>query len=134
MNQSFNAVTPMKRHVLVVEDEPLLALDLADELSRAGFDVLGPATTVASALGLLEVGRCDAAVLDVLLGNELSAPIVLRLQALRIPFVVITGYSSEQLSPEFACAVVLSKPARAEELISTLEKCIKGGDDCSPAR
>lgn len=114
----------MKRRVLVVEDDPLLALDLADELSRAGLDVLGPATTVARALDLIKEGACDAAVLDVHLGLELSTLVAQRLQALRVPFVVLTGYSSEQLSPEFGRAAVMSKPARAEELLSALQDCM----------
>lgn len=116
----------MNRRVLVVEDDPLLALDMADELSRAGLEVRGPATTVARALGLIdEEGGCDAAVLDVHLGDELSTPVAQRLKTLGIPFVILTGYSVDQLSPEFGRAALISKPARAKELIAALVKCMR---------
>lgn len=113
----------MKQRVLIVEDDPLLALDLADELLGAGLDVIGPAPTVSRALDLIRDEACDAAVIDVHLGRELSTPVAQRLQDLGIQFVVLTGYSSEQLPPEFGSAPILSKPAPAHVLVAELMKC-----------
>jgi hypothetical protein len=53
---------------LVVEVERLLTMDVADQLADAGFEIVGPATSVESALNLLDEQRCDVAVLDVHLG------------------------------------------------------------------
>ena len=47
----------MPERVLVVEDEPLIAFDVADHLREAGFEVIGPAASVSAALKLLESAR-----------------------------------------------------------------------------
>ena len=65
----------MAERVLVVEDEPLIAFDVADHLRDAGFQVVGPVASVSAALKLLESVGCDLAVLDVNLGRETAAPI-----------------------------------------------------------
>jgi DNA-binding NarL/FixJ family response regulator len=64
-----------KPKILVVEDEALVALEIEDALRGSDFDVLGPAKSVAQALHLLNESSCDAAVLDIRLGNETSQPI-----------------------------------------------------------
>jgi AmiR/NasT family two-component response regulator len=51
----------MNKRVLVVEDEAMLALDIANQLSDGGFEVVGPATSVAKALELVERTGCDLA-------------------------------------------------------------------------
>jgi DNA-binding NarL/FixJ family response regulator len=66
----------MVARVLIVEDEALVALDVARQLTEAGLTIVGPAVSVASALKLIEQGGCDAAVLDINLGRETSDPVV----------------------------------------------------------
>jgi DNA-binding response OmpR family regulator len=110
----------MSDRVLVVEDEVLLALDLADQLTEAGFEVIGPAMSVAKALTLIAEVGCDVAVLDVNLGDETSERIAHVLRARRTPFVILTGYSAQQLQPGFQGAPVLSKPAPPSVLLATL--------------
>ena len=56
--------------LLIVEDEYFVAQDLADHFQNLGVDVLGPAGTVADALGLLRSNEVDCAVLDVNLRGE----------------------------------------------------------------
>jgi CheY-like chemotaxis protein len=102
----------MNTRVLVVEDDALLALDIARQLADAGLEVVGPATSVAKALGLVGRIGCDVAVLDVNLGKETAEPVARELRARGTPFVVLSGYSSEQHPPGFRGAPVLSKPAR----------------------
>jgi DNA-binding response OmpR family regulator len=114
----------MKKRVLVVEDEALLGLDIAQQLTNAGLEVVGPAISVAKALRLMAEKGCDVAVLDVNLGDETAEPVALELQARRTPFVVLSGYSSEQHPLGFRGAPALSKPARPEELVALLFKCI----------
>jgi CheY-like chemotaxis protein len=67
--------------VLVVEDEPIIGLDIRQQLASAGFEVLGPATSVASALQLIAEPGCDVAIQNVNLGNETSEPIARKLRA-----------------------------------------------------
>jgi DNA-binding response OmpR family regulator len=113
----------MKARVLVVEDDALLALDIAAQLTEAGFDVIGPAVSVDTALRLLRAIGCDVALLDVNLGKETSELVARELRSLSKPFVVLSGYSSEQHPPEFHGAPLLSKPARPGELVALLQHC-----------
>jgi CheY-like chemotaxis protein len=119
----------MSKRVLVVEDEVLLALDIAQQLTDCGFDVVGPATSVAKALALIAEGGCDVAVLDVNLGDETAEPIAHGLRARGTPFVVLTGYSSEQLQSGFGGAPVLSKPTSRDVLVAALQQSVSAARD-----
>ena len=110
------------RRVLIVEDEVLIALDLAEQLEEAGFEVLGPAVSVAAALELIKSIGCDSAVLDVNLGKETSEPVAQQLVTLGIPFIVLSGYSTIQHAPIFSSAPKLRKPAAIEELVALLRQ------------
>ena len=117
----------MKKRVLVVEDDALLGLDIANQLTDAGLEVVGPATSVAKALGLLGEVSCNVAVLDVNLGSETAEPVARELRARGTPFVVLSGYSSAQHPPGFHGAPLLSKPARPDDLLALLRRCMDGG-------
>ena len=110
--------------ILVVEDEALVALEIEDVLRNADFEVVGPAKSVAQALKLLNASKCDAAVLDIRLGNDTSQPIAESLLNRRIPFVTLSGYSKEQRPPAFDGIVALMKPLEAELLVAQLKHCI----------
>lgn len=112
----------MTKRVLIVEDDALLALDIAHQMSDAGFEVVGPATSVAKALRLVAEIGCDVAILDVNLGKETGAPVALELKARGTPFVVLSGYSSEQHPAAFQGAPFLAKPARPDVLVAMLRK------------
>jgi len=56
--------------VLVVEDEPILSLCLADSLESAGCVVAGEAGTVAAAMAMTQAGAFDVAILDLNLYGE----------------------------------------------------------------
>ena len=83
----------------MVEDEPLVAIEIAHILKKAGFDVIGPARAVAPALSLIEERGCDAAVLDINLGGETSEPVAWRLLTRGAPFVALSGYSNRSTRP-----------------------------------
>jgi DNA-binding response OmpR family regulator len=110
------------KRVLVVEDEALLALEMAEHLTAAGFEVIGPATTVGRALKLIGNPGCDIGILDVNLGNEHSELVAVELKARGIPFVVVSGNSRTHLPPGFAGAPSMSKPVEASTLLNTLRK------------
>jgi DNA-binding response OmpR family regulator len=117
----------MTARILVIDDESLIALDMSQQLSDAGYEIVGPATTIARALELLRTTGCDAAVLDVRLGNETSEAVANELRSIGKPFVVLTGYASDSLRAEFGNAPVLCKPARSDVLTSTVTKLLKNG-------
>ncbi len=108
------------RRILVVEDEALVAMLVEDALLDCGAVVLGPAATVAEALRLLDGERPDAAVLDLNLAGETSAPVADALAARGIPFVVATGYGAEGLPQAHATVPVLPKPYDPDDLTATL--------------
>ncbi len=97
--------------ILVVEDEPLIAMMLEDFLDMLGRTVAGTADSVAAAVAVIEQGGIDAAILDVhLRGGEKSWPVADRLAAAGIPFVLATGGSGDMIEDTHGDRPVLSKP------------------------
>ncbi|MBZ9661168.1 response regulator [Mesorhizobium sp. ESP-6-4] len=111
--------------VLIVEDEWLVAMDLADELAAAGYRVIGPALSVSQALELLEQTTVDGALLDVNLGGETSYPVAESLLAKGISFAFVSGYAASQLRADFKDFLLLSKPVQADALRSGLERMLQ---------
>ena len=112
----------MSKRVLVIEDEALIGLDIAQQLTDAGFEVVGMATSVATALRLVGKVGCDVAVLDLNLGAETSEPIAQELRARGTPFVVLSGAAPQALSSGFKGAPQLSKPVRLAALLTELRR------------
>jgi DNA-binding NarL/FixJ family response regulator len=108
--------------ILILEDEPLVAIEMMRALKRAGFEVIGPALTVDKALALIEREGCDAAVLDIRLGSETSERVAQKLLAEGIPFVSVTAFARDQQPAVFQSAPMLSKPVRMIELIQLLPR------------
>ncbi len=108
------------RIVLLVEDEDIIGLTLEDDLTAAGYDVVGPFTPCASALGWLRSGEPHLAVLDVSLRDGHCVDLARQLRRRGIPFVVYSGTSQAQASPEFRDAPWLGKPAPVENLVLAL--------------
>lgn len=112
----------MSIRVLVVEDEPLLAFDLAQHLTTAGYEVVGPAASVARALELFASEGCDIAVLDINLGQETAEPVAMEMKARGVPFVTVTGYSSDQHPPAFQGIPSLTKPITPDDLLALIRR------------
>ena len=114
-----------QRTILVVEDEPLLALEIVDALAAAGFHVLGPALSVSQAVDLLRQASCDAAVMDIHLGRETSELVVRMLLHQDIPMVTLSSYSPDQRPTAFDGIPGLSKPIQPKLLIAELRRCLE---------
>lgn len=78
--------------VLVVEDEPLIAMDYVDWLNEAGATVVGPCSRVSAALKILENEHIDVAVIDFVLTDGTSETLQAALAEKRVPFVLVTAY------------------------------------------
>ena len=103
--------------ILVVEDEYLVAADLARQISLDGSTVVGPAPTAAAALELLQTtANVGGAVLDVRLGAETAFPIAEELRRRDIPFVFFTGYDDISWPPRFRSTPKISKTADWRDL------------------
>jgi two-component sensor histidine kinase/DNA-binding response OmpR family regulator len=86
--------------ILVVEDEPLVAIELQAVLESEGHAVVGPAMHLARGLDLARVDKFDLAFLDISLGDDKSFPIAHELARRRIPFAFVTGYTDINAVPE----------------------------------
>ena len=107
------------RHVLIVEDDIFIALDLERVLDYAGCGVVGPAASVELALAKISVTKLDAALLDVNLGQELVFPVADRLSAEGIPFIFVTG-EPRTVPERHWMRPVITKPYQAPAVLEAL--------------
>ena len=116
--------------ILVVEDDPLIALDVATTLADAGAGIVGPCATVDQALWLIDGAGpgpvLDAAVLDVDLGRETSVPIARVLREREVCILFHTGIHSgtAALLEEFD-APVIRKPSADITLLNKVAAELK---------
>lgn len=107
---------PGKR-ILIVEDEPLIALDLREAIEDAALVPIGPAARVIDALEIIRARGCDAALIDLQLGSQTSIPVADALTALGVPFAFVTGYGDDALPPAHRMRPLIRKPYAASHLI-----------------
>jgi len=119
--QPDNRRTLQGKRILVIEDEPLVAMDVESTLATAGCEVVGPAATLERAKLLIEESDCDAVLLDVNLAGQPVDELATLLTRKNRPFAFVTGYGREALPSGFRGAVVLGKPFGADQLLATVE-------------
>ena len=101
---------PAAPRVLVLEDEPIIALMVRGWLTELGCETVGPAHTVPSALALIDDGPLDGAILDVTIGDQNCFPVADALRHKGIPFALATGRAPDALADGYANTPSLSKP------------------------
>ena len=106
--------------VLVVEDEPFIAMDMEDTLRNAGHNVLGPACSVAMALKLVKEMKPDVAVLDVNLGGERVTPVVEALKDQNVPILLASGSHVQLREGVLRGISNLGKPTPANLLLRAI--------------
>jgi DNA-binding response OmpR family regulator len=116
----------MRRNVLIVEDEPLVAFDMEETVREAGYEVVGPAQDARSALQLIDDHLIDVAILDANLRGWSAAPVAERLRERGVPFVAVSGYSADQLGAWLNGSPLLGKPYAAERLIAVIKELRSG--------
>jgi DNA-binding response OmpR family regulator len=118
------------RSILVVEDEPLITLDITQEFECTGA-ALTTTNTLHHALILVEHDGLSGAILDHSLGDGDSSLLYERLRERGIPFLIYSGYPNV----EGACggAPHISKPAARGELVAAMEKLIRGSSQAVSA-
>ena len=113
------------RRVLIVEDEYLLASDLARAFRARGAEVAGPFATGDRALDALGGdARFDLALLDVNLRNETVFPVADRLSEMGVRFAFVTGYADEHLPARFAHVERHAKPVETEDVVGLAERIL----------
>jgi DNA-binding NtrC family response regulator len=115
----------LEANILIVEDETLIALDMADCVEAAGGRVVGPVATVAGALTLLEAIPVDAAILDANLADRDVTPVALLLTARKIPTIIYSGTGlPDELAARHPSIPLMFKPKPVTELVKRLDELI----------
>lgn len=114
------------RHVLLVEDNMIIAMDGEDALRDLGADVT-TAASVARAREAIEQQPIDLAVLDFNLGAETSMPVADLLVERGIPFLFATGYGDGlELPDRFAGVTLVKKPYSGATLAQAMTPLVGG--------
>ena len=113
--------------ILVVEDEPLIGLLVADWLSELSHTVIGPAPDEAAALSLIAAEKPDAAILDISLSGHDSTQVGAALHARGIPFALATGHAGAQ-ADAYQTKLKLEKPFAFEDIRRILSLLLPAED------
>ncbi|RWE65915.1 response regulator [Mesorhizobium sp.] len=111
--------------VLVVEDEWLIAEDTAACLPALGYQVIGPAPSVAVALWLIDEHNVDVALPDIQLYGETSLAVARALQARDIPFAFLSGFGPGDVPSAFAGCQFLRKPADQVAILTAMNELVR---------
>ncbi len=111
----------LRARILVVEDEPIVGMDIEAILSDAGLHVVGPVASSAEALGLIHPAKVDCALIDFVLADGDAGEVIAKLTNHSVPFAFVTGMSHDAI-PEAYCNIpTVGKPFSASELL----KCVR---------
>jgi CheY-like chemotaxis protein len=114
-----------RSRILIVEDEPFIALTLEDMLVELGFALAGTVSQVAEAIELVKREPVDCALLDVNLGTEKIDPVADLLATRGCPFIFTTGYGRSGIPNGHSNRPVLQKPFRMDDLANVLRETLK---------
>lgn len=113
-------MTDSAHSILILEDDVLIAMDLAMLVAEAGGRPLGPYHTADAARSAIDTERPDLALLDFNLGDHTSQGLAEWLRGERIPFVFLTGHSARHVQDKVESARILEKPVSPQALDTLL--------------
>ncbi len=114
--------------VLLVEDEPLVALLLEDIIEGFGGSVAASASSLTRALELARTDEFDLAILDINLRGEMSYPAAELLSRMGVAVILVTGYARDTVPATLRFAPVLQKPYSAQDIGRAIDSVL----DLSP--
>jgi DNA-binding NtrC family response regulator len=117
------------RHILIVEDEIFIAMDLMDTLENLGASTTGPIAQVDDILPAMRGKQPDAVILDLNLQGVSSRPFAAMLIALGIPVVLTTGYAKADIAAQFPGVPIVEKPCDPQDIIAVLSTILMGKKD-----
>jgi CheY-like chemotaxis protein len=107
------------RAILVVEEDPLIAIQLEGQFQRVGAKVYA-AGNLRDALHMAHHPALAAAVVNLRLGGDDTAAVCRRLSHLGIPFMIHTRFDPSEASQRWPSAPVVSKPANSRMVLRTV--------------
>jgi CheY-like chemotaxis protein len=114
------------RRILIVEDEPLIAMMLEDFLESLGHSITATCDNVAAALAEAEKGGFDVAILDVNLKGQNVWPVASRLREQGVPFVIASGGHVDPPPAEFASVPLIEKPYTVDRVTPAINAAFAG--------
>jgi DNA-binding response OmpR family regulator len=115
----------MPKRILIVDDEPLIALDIQQLLEQESYTVIGLAADNDEASSLIDRDSPEIVVLDAFLHGETAARTAEILRERNIPFLVATGYMRDQLD-WIGSEPLVQKPFRPEQLLQAVSSLNPG--------
>lgn len=116
----------MKKHILVVEDSPAIAMDEEHILQQLGYEVYGPIGTGAKAVQFAKTKKLDAVLMDIDLPGDMNG--VMAAQEIHkideIPVIFVTGFKQIEVPQYHALCtktVYIEKPYTKTEIANALE-------------
>jgi CheY-like chemotaxis protein len=121
------AVLPQgKARILIVEDQVIFALHVADVVEEMGHEPVGPVGSVAAALPIAVQEPLAAALLDIRLTDRTVRPVADVLQRRTIPFAFMTAYTRLHLPPAHRDRPFLCKPFSDDALRAAIAALLDG--------
>lgn len=112
--------------VLLVEDEVMIRMMVADMLEELGYAIVAEAGDIDEGIRLVQTTDFDIAILDVNVNGRVISPVAEAIQMREIPFVFATGYGVQGVPEKFRNRPTLQKPFQIETLARTIEATLKG--------
>jgi DNA-binding response OmpR family regulator len=106
--------------ILIVEDEFIIAEEIASIVEGLGHSIVGPAGTVEEAKSIIAGEHLDFAIIDANLRGRSSADLARSLVKREVPFCVCTGYRLDDIRSTFGDIPVVQKPVRERALAAIL--------------
>lgn len=110
--------------VMIVEDEALIAWDLADACEDEKLRIAGPFTSCAEARHFLTAQMPDAAILDALLTDGSCLQLALDLRKRGVPLVIYSGASDEVHAPGLEGVLLVEKPSPAAAVVIAIKQLL----------
>lgn len=112
--------------ILLIEDEVMIRMMVADMLEELGYTIAGEAGDIDEGIRLVQSIDFDIAILDVNVNGKVITPVAEAVQMRGKPFVFATGYGAQGLPEKFRDRPTLQKPFQIETLARTIEATLKG--------
>jgi CheY-like chemotaxis protein len=115
---------PHGRSILLVEDEVMIRMMVADMLEELGHSVAGEAGEINQAIELAQSSEFDLAILDVNINGEMITPVAGVIKASGRPFIFATGYGAAGVPEGYRDQPTLQKPFTIEQLAEMIDQIL----------
>ncbi|WP_441235779.1 response regulator [Bradyrhizobium sp. 930_D9_N1_4] len=114
----------MTLSILLVEDEAMIRMMVADMVETLGHEIAAEAGHIDQAMELARSAAYDFAILDMNLNGAMSFPVADTIAARQIPFIFASGYDSARNANQHQQQLVLQKPFTIDGLESAIERAL----------